>query len=129
MLGELALDSNVAIRYLNGDHDVVARVSHLSVVILPTVVVGELVYGAENSAQRPANLARYYQFIDTCVVLPIGRETATLYAQTRLQLKRKGRPIPENDIWIAAQCIEHGWTLATFDAHFKYVDALVVDEG
>ncbi|MEH1767344.1 MAG: PIN domain-containing protein [Nostoc sp.] len=56
-----------------------------------------------------------------------GARNATSYAQTRLTLKRKGRPIPENDIWIAAQCLERGWTLATHDEHFNYVDNLIVE--
>ncbi|MEH1952479.1 MAG: PIN domain-containing protein [Nostoc sp.] len=50
--------------------------------------------------------------------------------QTRLTLKplkRKDRPIPENDIWIAAQCLERGWTLVTNDEHFNYVDNLIVE--
>ncbi|WP_292709097.1 MULTISPECIES: PIN domain-containing protein [unclassified Nostoc] len=73
-------------------------------------------------------MTRYLQFIEACAVVPMGRETATFYAQTRLTLKRKGRPIPENDIWIAAQCLERGWRLATNDQHFSYVDNLIVEQ-
>ncbi|MEH2160824.1 MAG: PIN domain-containing protein [Nostoc sp.] len=43
-------------------------------------------------------------------------------------LKHKGRPIPENDIWIAAQCLERGWRLATNDEHFSYVDNLIMEQ-
>jgi tRNA(fMet)-specific endonuclease VapC len=113
MAGETALDTSVAIRYLNGDAIVVAKVTTLPNIILPLPVVAELLFGAENSARSLQNLTRYLQFIEACVVVPMGRETATSYAQTRLILKRKGRPIPENDIWIAAQCLENGWRLAT----------------
>ncbi|MFN6200692.1 MAG: PIN domain-containing protein [Aphanizomenon sp.] len=42
-------------------------------------------------------------------------------------LKRKGRPIPMNDIWIAAQCLEKGWILVTDDTDFDYVDGLVLE--
>jgi len=56
-------------------------------------------------------LPRYLKFIAACIVVPLGRKTAVSYAQTRLALKRKGRPIPMNDVWIAAQCLEQGWVL------------------
>lgn len=107
MSGEIALDTSVAIRFLNGDTAITARVLALPEIILPTVVVGELLFGAENSTRSLQNLPRYLEFVSACVVVPLGRETAAVYAQTRLALKRKGRPIPMNDVWIAAQCLEH----------------------
>lgn len=98
MAGKIALDSSTSIRYLNGDSGVVAQVTALPTVVLPLIVV-----------------------------VPMGRETAAFYSRTRFALKRKGRPIPENDIWIAAQCLEHSWKLATDDEHFAYVDGLDVE--
>jgi tRNA(fMet)-specific endonuclease VapC len=56
----------------------------------------------------------------------MGQATAISYYQIRLNLKQKGKPISENDIWIAAQCLENQWTLATNDAHFTNVDGLTV---
>ncbi|MBW4494817.1 MAG: type II toxin-antitoxin system VapC family toxin [Oscillatoria princeps RMCB-10] len=128
MAGETALDTSIAIRYLNGDQIVVNHVLALPTVVLPLTVVGELLFGAENSARSLQNLRRYLQFIDACTVVPAGRETAAFYSRSRLALKRKGRPIPENDIWIAAQCLEHGWKLATDDAHFSLVDGLEIEQ-
>jgi len=52
-------------------------------------------------------------FLDATIVVPLGTETARNYARTRLALKRKGRPIPMNDVWIAAQYLEYGWVLVT----------------
>lgn len=54
--------------------------------------------------------------------------TASVYAQIRMQLKQKGKPIPENDLWIAALCVEHGIPLATEDTHFSEVDGLIVEK-
>jgi tRNA(fMet)-specific endonuclease VapC len=112
---------------LNGDSAVIDRVLTLPEILLPTVVVGELLFGAENSTRPLQNLPRYLEFIAACAVVPLGRETAAVYAQTRLALKRKGKPIPMNDVWIAAQCIEHAWVLVTDDADFSYVDRLTVE--
>jgi len=128
MPGETALDSTTAIRHLNNDPAVVTNVTALPTVVLPLIVVGELLFGVENSARPLENLTRYLEFIDTCPVIPMGRETATTYSRTRCALKRKGRPIPDNDIWVAAQCLEHGWILATDDEHFAYVDGLAVEQ-
>ena len=95
--------------------------------VLPIVALGELLFGAENSARSVQNLPRYLEFTEVCIVVPLGRQTAAVYAQTRLVLKRKGRPIPMNDIWIAAQCLEQGWVLVTDDTDFGYVDGLVIE--
>lgn len=127
MSGEIALDTSAVIRLLNGDSTVAEKVLKLPDLILPVIAAGELLFGAENSARAIQNLPRYLEFISTCTVVPIGRQTTSIYAQTRLALKRKGRPIPMNDIWIAAQCLEHGWLLVTDDTDFDYVDGLLVE--
>ncbi len=127
MSGEIALDTSAAIRFLNGDTTITERVLVLPEIILPMIVVGELLFGAENSKRPLQNLPRYLEFISVCEVVPLGRTTATIYARTRLALKRKGRPIPMNDVWIAAQCIEHGWVLVTDDTDFDYVDGLMLE--
>ena len=106
MSGEIAIDTSIAVRFLNGDKSITQRILALPDVILPTVGVGELLFGAENSARPLQNLPRYLEFIAACSSMPIGNETAAAYAHTRLALKRKGRPIPMNDVWIAAQCME-----------------------
>jgi len=103
------------------------RVLTLPEIILPTIVVGELLLGAENSTRPLQNLPRYLEFISVCVVVPLERETAAIDARTRLALKRKGRPIPMNDGWIAAQCLEYGWILVTDDTDFDYVDGLMLE--
>ena len=127
MSGEIALDTSTAIRFLNGDATITERVLALPEVNLPIVVVGELLFGAENSTRPLQNLPRYLEFVSACRVVSLGRETAKMYARTRLMLKRKGRPIPMNDVWIAAQCLEHDWVLVTYDTDFDYVDGLIVE--
>jgi tRNA(fMet)-specific endonuclease VapC len=127
MSGEIALDTSAAVRFLNGDITVTERILALPEVTLPMIVVGELLFGAENSARPLQNLPRYLEFISACRAVPLGRETAKVYAKTRLALKRKGRPIPMNDVWIAAQCLEYGWVLVTDDTDFDYVDGLILE--
>jgi len=56
----------------------------------------------------------------------VTETTAVTYGKTRLSLKKKGKPIPENDLWIAALCIEHKIPLFSNDAHFEDIDHLML---
>lgn len=80
MSGKIALDTSVAVRFLNGDATIVERVLALPEIVLPMIVVGELLFGAENSTRPLQNLPRYLEFISVCIFVPLGRETATVYA-------------------------------------------------
>ncbi|MDX2273707.1 MAG: type II toxin-antitoxin system VapC family toxin [Cyanobacteriota bacterium] len=127
MSGEIAIDTSTAIRFLNGHPIITQKILALPELNLPIVVIGELLFGAQNSTRPFHNLPRYLEFISACKVMPLGRETATLYAQTRLALKRKGRPIPMNDVWITAQCLEHSWILVTDDTDFEHIEGLILE--
>jgi len=124
MPGEIALDTNVVIAYFKGEVQVKEKLLALSKVYLPVPVAGELLFAAENSARRQENLALYREFIRACQVLNITRRTAAFYARIRATLKRRGRPIPENDLWIASLCVEKGLPLASRDDHFREVPEL-----
>ncbi len=124
MIGEIALDTNVVIAYFKGEVQVKEKLLAFSKVYLPVPVAGELLFAAENSARRQENLVLYREFIQACRVLNITRRTATLYARIRATLKRRGRPIPENDLWIASLCVEKGLPLASRDEHFREVPEL-----
>lgn len=117
MNGDVALDTNTAIAVLNGETVAVDKLQNASRVYLPLPVVGELLFGALNSRNAETNLSRIQQLIQRCKVLEMRLETASLYARVRVSLKQKGRPIPENDIWIAASCLEHSITLMTLGEH------------
>ncbi len=56
-----------------------------------------------------------------------GVDTALNYGQIKNELRSKGKPIPENDVWIAALAIQHGLTLLSRDPHFQNVSNLVVE--
>jgi tRNA(fMet)-specific endonuclease VapC len=87
-------------------------------------VVAELRFGAMNAARAAANLQKIDDLISRCVVLDSTKETARIYAELRMQMKKPGRPIPQNDIWIAAACVQQGIPLATDDSHFDSLPGL-----
>ncbi|MFA0755333.1 MAG: hypothetical protein YPKNTGVA_000836 [Candidatus Fervidibacter sp.] len=122
----IALDTTRAIDVLNDTEGAGAWVRAFTPVYLPVPVVGELLFGALNSSRPKENLERVRSLIEACEVLTITEKTAQVYAHLRLSLKRKGKPIPENDLWIAAICMEHNIALATSDRHFLEVEGLSV---
>ncbi|MCK9418728.1 MAG: type II toxin-antitoxin system VapC family toxin [Nitrospirae bacterium] len=124
MSGKIALDTDVSIKFLNGDTNIDAVLLKYSEICLPAIVVGELVFGALNSKHAEQNLARHRKLIHSTKILAITEATANTYAKIRLALKKKGKPIPENDLCIAATCIEHKLPLMSCDGHFEYIDQL-----
>jgi len=81
-----------------------------------------MLYGAENSQKKKENTAKYNAFFSTCTIHNIDPLIAKEYAVLRKILKDKGKPIPENDIWIAAMAKHLDFTLVTTDCHFKSID-------
>lgn len=120
----LAIDTNVAIGVLNATSELGARGESGDDWALPVQVVGELRFGALNSARAEENLDKVEAFVERCSVLDATSSTAKVYADIRRKLHRSGRPIPENDLWIAAACLEHELPLATADRHFEDVEGL-----
>ena len=119
----VALDTSVAIAVLAGQAGTLASQSPEEF-LLPVPVIGELRYGALNSRRSAENLVEVERLVSRCRVLDITVATAAVYARLRLGLKEKGRPIPENDLWIAALCVEHQMPLVTFDGHFDEIEEL-----
>ncbi|RJR32557.1 MAG: type II toxin-antitoxin system VapC family toxin [Desulfobacteraceae bacterium] len=55
-----------------------------------------------------------------------GNITSDRYSRIASYLKQHGTPIPTNDIWIAAQAMEHGAELITLARHFEYIAGLAL---
>lgn len=122
--GDILADTNAVIAWMKQDGRLARALLPYQRPLMPLQTLGELLYGAENSAHRLANLAAVEAARETfSIALPTER-TAEAYATIRAELRRKGRPIPENDLWIAALAIELGLPLASRDAHFMAVDRL-----
>jgi predicted nucleic acid-binding protein len=92
--------------------------------VLPVVTIGEYLYGASIARQRALNEAWLQDLIRRIRVAPITVETATHYASIRSSLRKKGKTIPANDMWIAALALQHGLPVLSRDAHFDVVDGL-----
>jgi len=88
-------------------------------VYVNSIVVGELYYGAYASLNPQKHIDQIQSFLNNCISIQIDVNTSVIYGQLKSSLKRKGTPIPENDIWIAASSVEHNIPLFTTDKHFE----------
>lgn len=120
MNGKLLLDTNAVIDLFRGDHAAHEAIAEAEV-FLSSTVLGELLYGAERSARADENRRQIEQFALEVPVLSCDEESARYYARIKDQLRAKGSPIPENDIWIAAVAQQYGLMLLTRDQHFQSI--------
>lgn len=124
MPGRYLLDTNIVIALFNGDPGVKAQLQASPEIFLSSVVLGELYFGAVKSGRPEANKARAEEFATSCPLVVTDRVTAFEYGIVKTELMRKGKPIPENDVWIAACALQHDLILVTRDGHFEYVEGL-----
>jgi tRNA(fMet)-specific endonuclease VapC len=122
--GRALLDTSAAAAFLRGDQQLTDAIARLDEVYTSVVVVGELLYGARHSSNPAANLERVASFVAAIVVLPCSEATAEVYARVKQNLRAKGRPIPDNDLWIASAAIQHELVLIHRDAHFEEIEGL-----
>lgn len=122
----IALDTNSYAAFKRGDEQIVAVIQHAPSIIVCVTVLGELLGGFAAGQRESANRSELSLFINTPRVKVVSSTAATadLYALVYAALRRKGQPIPTNDLWIAASSLEHGAALLTLDAHFKNIDGL-----
>jgi tRNA(fMet)-specific endonuclease VapC len=122
--GSVLVDTNVVVAYFRGEKALAPRFLQAATLYLPWVVLGELHYGASRSQRREAQLEGIRDFLRTAVVLLPDQSTAEHYGQLKAELAQVGKPIPDNDLWIAALARQYDLPLATRDAHFMLVPRL-----
>ena len=122
----IALDTNAYVAFKRGEEHIVGVLQHAPSIIVCATVLGELLGGFAAGRRESANRSELTQFISAqrVKVVPSTAATADLYALVYAALRRKGQPIPTNDLWIAASSLEHGAALLTLDAHFRNIDGL-----
>ena len=124
---KILLDTSGYVGFKRGTEEVVDSITSAEAVSFSPVVLGELMFGFRNGNRFKKNMDELNKFLDHEVVeiVHIGKTTSDRYSRIALHLKRQGTPIPSNDIWIAAQAIEHGAELITLDRHFENIAGLV----
>jgi len=84
-------------------------------VAISVITYGELLYGANKSAQRARSLATVQEFVRIVPPLPLPEEAAEAYGFIRAERESRGEMVGPNDLWIAAHALALGLTLVTND--------------
>jgi tRNA(fMet)-specific endonuclease VapC len=124
----IALDTNAYRAIEDGNQQLAARLRASSSIGLPVIVLGELWAGFFGGSKVEENTARLQRFLSTPRVelLDITDETARLFGEIAATLRQVGKPIQQNDIWIAALCKQYGYVLATADVGFRNITGLEI---
>ena len=124
---KILLDTSAYVGFKRNHIEFVDIIVSSERVLISAVVLGELMFGFRNGSGFKKNLAELDNFMkhEAVELVKIGSITADRYSRIAARLRQKGTPIPTNDIWIAAQTMEHGAELITGDQHFEKISGLV----
>ena len=124
---KVLLDTSAYSALLRGHQPVLDVMRRSETVAVSAVVLGELYSGFRAGNRWAENTAQLAQFLSkpSVRVLDVTEETALRYAEVDVYLRKKGRPIPRNDVWIAAVALEHGLQLLTLDNRFREIPLLL----
>ncbi len=127
MSGRFLLDTNIVIALFAKDAIVLQQLATANEVFVPSIILGELYYGARKSTRVATNIAQVDAFAASSAILVCNTATSQHYGEIKNALRAKGRPIPENDIWIAAVAKQYNLTLVSRDGHFNEIDGLSIE--
>ena len=116
----MILDTNAVSAFFDG----VPEVEQAVRLFVPAIVIGEYLCGLLSSLERAEREVRFRGFCASCQTLRIDEDTAEYYSSVRHRLRLVGRPIPENDIWIAALARQYGQRILSNDRHFDVVNGV-----
>ena len=115
------LDTNALSAAADDDRGILRILGRAKEIALPVIVLGEYRYGIAQSRKRNEYATWLKGLIGDCTVLDVNDETTEHYAAISLALKRLGKPVPTNDLWIAALCQQHSLPILSRDPHFDFV--------
>ena len=120
----MILDTNALSAWADRDELIALKLPAAHSLALPVIVIGEYRYGVRRSRDRIRFESWLEEVIRAARVLEITLETTKSYADVRMMLHHKGKPIPAADVWIAALALQHRLPVLSRDAHFDVVDGL-----
>ena len=128
-MSDAVVDTSVAIGFLRGDRRAESALGTFARLVVPVAVVAELLEGCHGVAHYRARAFRQVEaFLRSSRVLvtPATAETAERWAVIHDALRRIGRPVPINDVWVAASAMEFGLPVVTYDRHFLSIPQVMV---
>lgn len=112
--GSVLLDTNIIVEYIRGDETLRFRFAASQSIYVP------------RASRREQALTKVRDFLRIATLLLPDAKTAEVYGEVKAGLSQIGKPIPENDVWIAAVARQHDLPVVTRDGHFDHVQGLTV---
>jgi tRNA(fMet)-specific endonuclease VapC len=124
----ILIDTNIYVAFKRNLKEIVEVLRTVDYIGINTVVLGELYAGFKGGVKEKKNKVELDKFLDSprVEVIPVDETTSEVYAHIFWNLRKKGHPIPTNDIWVAASAFQHNLALFTLDDHFNKVDGVII---
>ena len=124
----ILLDTSAYSSFMRGHQEVKEVLQSADSIFVTPIILGELQAGFQHGRHSEKNRNTLKQFLASprVRVVDMDEETAERYAVILNSLWTIGRPIPTNDLWIAASAMQYGLTILTTDAHFSHVAQVLV---
>ena len=125
---KILIDTNVYVAFKRNQTNIVNIFQNVDFIGLNLTVLAELYAGFKGGNQESHNRSGLEEFMNNPRVhfIKSTKETAHFYAHVFSILKKKGTPIPTNDIWIAASAMQTGLSMVSLDKHFQHIDGLMI---
>ena len=127
-MSNILIDTNIYTSALKGEHETITVLQRASEIGVCSITIGELLSGFKAGNKEKKNREELAEFLDTprVHIYGVDEDTAEHYSEVLNNIRKKGKPIPTNDIWIAAVAFQHGLPLFTNGKHFQQIPGLVL---
>lgn len=127
-VGPIVLDTNRYVAFKRGDSDAIEIIKRTPAIIINPIIMGELLCGFALGNREERNKKELELFLSSERVqfFNINKETGGYYSKIYRDLRSKGKPIPTNDIWIAATAMQYSLSIFSCDKHFGHISDLRV---
>ena len=121
------MDTNAYASFKKNDGAIIEIIQQAESIAISPIVIGELLAGFDGGNKARQNKIELQKFLESSrvIIYPVTLDTSQLFSQIFCHLKKSGKPMPSNDTWIAAQALEHGFVVCTYDKHFSFVEGLI----
>jgi len=124
----ILIDTNIYTHALRGEQETISVLQQVQEIGICSISIGELLSGFKAGTWEKKNREELAEFLDAprVKIFGIDEDTAEFYATILDELRKKGKPVPTNDIWIASVAFQYGFPLFTKDRHFEQISGLIL---
>ena len=127
-MNSLVLDTNAYTAFLNGNKKIASIIKKANEIYIPFILLGELYHGFYKGSKASENIKILDEFLSSerVNIIHSDNDTCIIFGEIASELASIGKPMQQNDIWIAALCKEHNYSLLTLDNGFKNIVGLKI---